>query len=481
MLRKEKPEKKRTPRKVSFPEAVIILILIVIIMIWGALLAGIPTGVSLMFSTILVAVYGGILGFTWSELMNNVLNVVKKTIEPLLFLVLIGFVSAAWLASGSVAYLIYYGLELLNPTIFLLTTFLLTFITALPTSSWAAVPSVGIAMVGVSMGLGVPLPLTAGAIVSGAWCAESLSPLSDTLLLSSATTGQSLMKLLGQMFSTEGVACVAGGIIYLVIGFKFNSGGTYDTSLVSQITKGIAENFNLSIWLLIPILVIIVLCILKFPMFPVFTVGIILGMAEAVIFQGVSLKDISGIVWNGYVSDTGIEILDTLMSGGGVMSLASLIIVLLIALSFAGIVEKIGMLDALIDKMLKFIINPFLLTLFSMITTIVTVFLTASVYVSTILNGRMYLPAYKKMGLHPVVLSRVLQNGASPCGALCPWSAGALLVVAATGVQTFDYLPYCFVPLIGIVLAVLWPALGIFNPKLEESEGNDDKMQENTP
>lgn len=454
----------------TFLQAMLLLAAVVAIMIWGALIAQIPTGVSLMYCTILVSAYGMSRGFSWKELMDNILAVVGKTIEPLLFLVLIGFVSASWLASGTVAYLIYYGLQLLNPTIFLLTAFLLTLITALPTSSWAAVPSVGIAMIGVSMGLGIPLPLTAGAIVSGAWCAESLSPLSDTLLLSSATTGQNLLQLLKKMFMTEGIAGALGAVIYLVMGFGLHKSSTYDSSMVTQITNGIAQNSHLSFWLLIPIIVIIILCILKMPMFPVFTIGIVLGIVEAVVIQGVSLKDISGIVWNGYVSDSGIEVLDTLLSGGGVMSLTSLIIVLLIALAFAGVVEKIGMLDAIIEKLLKFIVNPCLLALFTMFTTIITVFLTASVYVSTILNGRMYLPAYKKMGLHPLNLSRILQNGASPCGALCPWSAGALLVVAATGVNTFDYLPYAFVPLIGIVLAVLWPSLGLFTEKMAEEK-----------
>jgi len=464
-------KKQRTPRKVTFAEAMILLIAIIGIMIWTALVAKAPTAMGVLYCAILCAVYGMILGYKWDDMFVNVLDVVKTAMPALYFLMLVGFVSASWIASGTIPYMIYLGLNIIHPSIFLFAAFLLTSISSMVTgSSWAIVTSVGLALGGIATGLGIPLPIAAGAIVSGCFLGDKWSPLSDTPNLSAASTGQNIIKLFTSMVPTSGFGAVLAAIAFLIMGFLLPIGSNADTGAVSELMNGLSANFNFNILLLLPVIFVFIMAALKFAILPVLSIGVGIGMVEAMIFQGKTFRELTAIVWNGYVSNTGIEIIDGLLSRGGAMSIASLVMLLFAAFTFAGLVEKIGVLDAIMEKLLKYINSTGSLILCCLLTSIAAVYLSSSVYVSIILNGRMYDKAFKKMNLDIVNLSRTITEGSAYFGGMCPWSGGGLLVISSLGIDGWSYLPYVFGCWGAVLFTILWGYMGKFMPKAEYDE-----------
>lgn len=468
--RKREP-RKREPRKVKFAEAIVILIIIVAVMVWGAMIAKIPTAMGILYCAALCAAYGAFLGYRWEDMFENVLNVVKTAMPALYFLMLVGFVSAAWIASGTIPYLIFLGLKIIHPSIFLFAAMAITAIAAMATgSSWAIVTSLGLAMGGIGTGLGIPMYLTAGAVVSGCFLGDKWSPLSDTPNLAAASTGQNIIRLFTHMIPTSGLGAVIGGLIFLLVGFGYSKGGA-DTTAVTQLLEGLDRSFNFNLLLLLPIVFVFVMAILKFPILPALVIGIGIGMAEAVLFQGKSFRDLSGIVWNGYVSSTGNEVIDNLLTRGGAISIAGLVLLLFAAFTFAGIIERIGILDAIMDKLLVIIKGNGSLVTCTVLTSMLGVFLSSSVYVSMILNGRMYMNAYKKRNLDIINLSRAIDEGAAYMGGMCPWSGGTLLVVSSLGISAWAYFPFVFSAWASILLTIIWGYMGKFTSRVETEQG----------
>lgn len=461
----------RKSRKVTFIEAIVLLLIIVGIMIWTALIAKVPTAMGVIYCAIVCAVYGMYLGFKWDDMFQNVLDVVKTAMPALYFLLLVGFVSASWIASGTIPYMIYLGLQVIDPSIFLFAAFLLTAIASMVTgSSWAIVSSVGIALGGIATGLGIPLPIAAGAIVSGCFLGDKWSPLSDTPNLAAASTGQNIIKLFTSMIPTSGYGAIVAAIGFLLMGFMLPISSNADKTAVTQIINGLASNFNFNILLLIPVIFVFIMAALKFPILPVLSIGVGIGMVEAMIFQGKGFKALTGIVWSGYISKTGDKIIDSLLTRGGAMSLAGLVMLLFAAFTFAGIIEKIGVLDAIMEKLLKVIKSSSSLIVCSLLTSIVTVYLSSSVYVSIILNGRMYDKAYRNKKLDIINLSRTITEGSAYFGGMCPWSGGGVLIIASLGVAPWTYVPYVFGCWGALFFTVLWAYTGKYMPKAEYDE-----------
>lgn len=467
--------KTKNSRKVNFPEAIILLLIIVIIMIWTTLIGQVPTAVGLVYCAALCGIYGKILGHTWDEMFKNIIHVVHGALPAIFLLLLVGFISASWIGSGTIPYMIYLGLELMHPTIYLLSAFLLCSIASIVTgSSWAIVSSLGIALIGVASGLGVPLPIAAGAIVSGCFLGDKWSPLSDTPNLAAATNRRDIIQIFSSMIPTSGIGAVLTAVAFLVFGFFLPHSGNADTSGIETLKSGLQDNFSFNVLLLLPVILVFILAARKVAIMPVLAGGVALASVEAIIFQKMSLTALSSAMWNGYVADTGNEILDALLSRGGVMSVSELIMLLFAALTFAGIVEKIGVLDAIMEKLLSTIHNRPALIISTILTTILTVLLSSSVYVSIILNGKMYEKAYQKMDLDNIVLARTTLESSVYLGGMVPWSGGAMLVISSLNVAGWSYVPWVFGFYAGVLMTIIWGFTGHFSikplPELREDE-----------
>ncbi len=462
-------------RLTYFNEAVILLCSFVGIMCLGAIVWKIPTGMSVLLCGIVAATYGMmILKFTWDEIQESILNLIKIGMPAILILLMVGLITASWLASGTTPIIIYWGLKLLTPSVFLVTAFLLTSAASMATgSSWAIVGTFGVALLGVAQGLGVPTGIAAGAIVAGSFLGDKWSPLSDSSNLAAAVTGTDIIKLVTSMIPTSGVAAVAAAVLYGVIGFFFQSSSNADVSSLNPIMTALETTYNLNIILLLPPVVVVYLAFKKKPILPVLSIGVLLGAVLAVVMQGVPVGKMLAILYNGNAMSTGMKSIDKLLSGGGLSAMMSLVLILLCAFIFAGVVERIGVLEVLVDKLKSITASPGPLVLTSLITSQLTVYLSSSVYVGMILNGRMYAPAYEKAGLKKVNLSRSVLEMCCYSGAYVPWSGGCLVVLGALGVQWYEYMPYIFSHWIAVILVVVYAYLGIFTEKIVANNGSE--------
>ena len=457
--KKGKPE-----RKVTFIEALILFVICVIVMLLGALSWKTSTGINLAICAAIIGAYGSfVCHIKFNELMAEAVANVKRAFPSIAFIMVVGAVAGSWIACGTVPFLMYWGLKLINPYMLLFITFLVLAIVSMATGqAWSTITSLGVAMGGVAIGLGVPIPLVAGAAVSGAFLGDKWSPISDVPALNSGISGETTFRIFGHMMPTTGVGALIAGILYLIVGFRFTA-DSVDVALTAEMLNGLNGTFNLNFLVLLPLLVMLGLAIFtKLPTTPVVFGSVVLAVLVGAIFQGKSLIEMINACWSGaVVSGSGSETVDKLLTKGGVSSFASLIILLLIALIFAGFLSRVGILDGLMSKMQHIIKSRGMLILISSLTTILFVWCTSSVYVSMILNYNLYIKLYnEKFNLHRINLCRTVNDCAPMFGAICPWSNGAILAATAFGISSWSYLPYVWACYIPIVLGIIYGFVG---------------------
>lgn len=464
-------KKEKVSRKLGFLEAMVLLIILVSFLIWCALFAKVPTGMAILTCGIIAATYAMlVLNTKWDDMLEDIMKVFKVGMGAVLILLMVGLISGSWLSSGTTPLLIYYGLNLINPAMYLVAAFVITGIASMATGSgWAIIGSFGIALMGVAVGLGIPIPIAAAAICAGSYLGDKWSPLSDVTNLSSSVTGGTSFDLFATMIPTALPGVIGAIIIYGIMGVKY-AGGAVDSSLIDPILLGLTGAYKFTPLLLIPPILVIVLASMKKPILPVLILGVFSGSFFAVVTQGMSVSKSLKVLYSGYVASTGDKAIDKLLTGGGLSSMMALILIIFCAFIFAGIIEQMGMLDVILLKLSSLTNNRGNLVLVSVVTTILGVYLSSSVYVTTIVNGRMWNPAYKKAGLHPQILARTLAEAGSQTGAIVPWSGGALVMLNAFGVQWYEYTPYLFNFWISVACVILFGYIGKFMKKYNQAE-----------
>lgn len=465
-------------RKARFGEAMGLLMVFVCILIWGAIKAKIPTGMSILLCSIVASSYGMfVLKIKWDDILQSILKVFSIGMPAVLILLMVGLITASWLASGTTPILIFWGLKILKPSIFLIAAFLITAIASVATgSAWAIIGTFGVALIGIAKGIGIPIGVATGAIVAGSYLGDKWSPLSDSANLAAAVAGQDVFHLFKSMISTTGIGALVAIAIYGVMGLGYGNGANVDASSIQPIVNGLVQAYNFNILLILPPVLVIFFAVKKKPILPVLMLGIAVGAILAVVFQGIAFNKMLSILYSGYSSSTGIEGIDKLLSGGGLSSMMGLILIIFCAFIFAGSVEIIGVLDAILDRLTKITQSDGPLVFTSLVTSVLAVYLSSSVYVSLILNGRMYVPAYERVGLHKINLSRTIVEAASYSGAYVPWSGGALLVLGTLGIQWYEFTPYLFNHWISMILVVAFAFIGRFT---EKEEGDIRQLSKN--
>jgi NhaC family Na+:H+ antiporter len=373
-----------------------------------------------------------------------------------------------WIQSGIVPTIIYYGLQILSPGFFLVAACLLCCVVSLATgTSWGTAGTIGIALMGIGMGLGVPAPVTAGAIISGAYFGDKMSPLSDTTNLAPAMAGSTLFDHIRHMVYTTGVSLIIALIGFGVLGAGY-AGQGFDASSVKEVTQLMADNFNINPLLLIVPILVFVMVAKKTPAVPGLFLGTVLGGVAAMIFQGASFANVLDAMQNGVVSETGNEVLDTLLTRGGYQSMMWTISLILAALTFGGVLEKTGMLEAIAKRVLGFAKSTGSLVTATIFTSIFTNVLAGDQYLSIVLPGKMYKEEYHKRGLAPRNLSRCLEDAGTLTSPLVPWNTCGATMSTYLGVPTIEYIPYCFLNLINPIVSIIFGFTGITIMKLED-------------
>lgn len=384
------------------------------------------------------------LGYSYQELEKAVFENASKVISSVFILLAVGGMVGTWIAAGTVSSIVYIGLQLITPKLFLLITFVIGSLYAIACgTSWGTLGTIGIAMSAVGTGLGVPPAMTAGAIVSAAFLGDGFSPMSDSPNLASAIAGVNVMDHVRHMAKIQIPVFVIGAAFYAAVGFGQSGSGQIHNETTDMIISTLSGNYHIGFIAFLPALAVLILLLLKKSAVISILISSITGVIVACIYQGAGLKTALECFWSGVKSNTGVGLVDTLLSRGGVTSLFSSAALYLITFGLIGILTKAGILDAVIEPLVNKVKSGFQL----LITTIFTGFIGDAVGCSGsfayIFTGNLLKPVYKKMNVSDLDLARNMGCSVTPLGPLIPWNVNAVIALDLLGVSCIQYAPYC--------------------------------------
>lgn len=462
--------KEKTQRQISFGEVLFVLLFLIVSLMATIMLFGGDPHMPILVTAAVASIVAIRAGYKWDDIQDGIIDGIKMSMQAILILMIVGMLIGVWILAGVVPTMIYYGLKILSPGIFLVATCLICCIVSLATgSSWTTAGTVGVALMGVGMGLGMPLPMVAGAIISGAYFGDKMSPLSDTTNLAPAMAGSDLFDHVKHMIYTTGPSLLIALILYGILGARY-AGKELDVAQINQLLDGLAGQFAINPLLFIPPIIVILMVVFKVPAIPGLIGGVVLGGIFAVIFQGAGMSAIIEASHYGFVSETGIVEIDDLLSRGGLDSMMWTVSLIMIAMSFGGVLERTGMLNALLEKVLTVVNSTGSLVLATVLSCFFINLTSGDQYMSLVVPGRMFKNAYAERGLHPKNLSRVLEDAGTLSSPLIPWNTCGAFMLSTLAVHPFAYLPYAFLNLLNPIVSVFYGYTGITMEKLPEEE-----------
>lgn len=412
----------------------------------------------------------------WKEIRDGMVHGISLAMGAILILMIVGTLIGTWISGGVVPSMIYYGLKILSPGIFLVATLIICSVVSLGTgSSWSTAGTIGVALIGVGHGLGIPIPMVAGAIISGAYFGDKMSPLSDTTNLAPAVAGTDLFSHIRHMVYTTTPGYILSIILYGLLGMRY-SHGSMDTGNISTILSTLKSNFTIHPVLLLPPVLVIVMVIRKIPPLPALLGGTLMGGIFGMLMQGQSLANVVLTAKSGFVSQTGVAMVDNLLTRGGLDNMMDTVALIMCALSFGGVMEKTGMLEVLALALLKRVRRTGSLVATTILSCIAMNAIASDQYMAIVIPGRMYKSAYKRMGLHPKNLSRALEDAGTLTSPLIPWNSCGAFMGATLGVNPLLYLPYAFLNLANPLVSIFYGYTGITMEKLpgeQDSNGGE--------
>lgn len=433
----------------------------------------------LLLSAALAAGIGIYQGFKWQDILAGIEKSISGTTGAILMLLMIGALSGAWMISGIVPAMIYYGIQILQPSIFLPATAIICALISLATgSSWSTAATVGIALVGIGKALGISEALVAGSAISGAYFGDKISPLSDTTNLAPAMAGSDLFTHIKYMLWTTVPSFTIALILFTIIGLNLNASG--DISNVQPILDELDGLFNLSPWLFLVPALVIVLVIVKMPALPAILIGTLGGAIFAFVFQMDLLQSFNNdgvlgwansyeVIMNALTVEMSYPaehpILVDLLGSGGMAGMLGTIWLVLAAMTFGGVLEACGFLEVISNALLKLAKGTASLIATTAGTCVLVNVTASDQYLAIVVPGRMYADAYRKRGLAPENLSRTLEDSGTVTSVLVPWNTCGAYQSGVLGVDTLAYLPYAFFNILSPFMTLIF---AIFNIKIKK-------------
>ena len=456
---------KEQKREISFLESFILVLIFVMIFIFAS--GRFPTGMAILLCALVSAAYGVLkLKISWEAIYASILKMFSKGMSAVIILLMVGLISASWLASGTIPALVVMGLKILTPGTFLIAAFVSSAIVSIATgSSWTTCATVGVALMGVANGIGVPVGIAGGAIVSGCWIGDKWSPLSDTTNLGAAMTQEDVLDVWKKMIPTSGLGGLIAAVIFAFMGLKY-AGNGMDKEKIQFLIDGISAQYNINyLLLLLPIIVVVFLAARKKPVLPVLVLGVLLALGIAVFYQGKDLGELLKALYNGYTTDTGIPEIDKLLTGGGMLSMMGIMLIIFCAFILAGVLEEVGIMSALISKMGKITGNRGTLVLASYISAVLCTYLGGTAYTGVVLNAGMFEKPYNDLGMDKLTMARSLLEGSGHTNALVPWCGSHVLIVSTLGITFKDFLPFYYSFWVSSILLIIYGFTGWFMTK----------------
>lgn len=419
------------------------------------------------FVTGLIALYAG---FSWEQMQNGIVESITKALPAMLIVIVVGVLIGSWIVAGTIPMLIYYGLKLISPKFFLVSACLVCSIISVFTgTSWGTVGTVGVALIGVAQGLNIPLAQAAGSIISGAYFGDKLSPFSDTTNLAPVAAGSNLFDHIRHMLWTTLPAWIIGLLVYLGVGFFTH--GEENVVIPQDLLDGLRENFRFNVLLLLPPVIVLYSAVKKLPTIPGMLASSFIAVILSVLIQKTNLVTALNALTIGYHAATGHDLLDKLLTRGGMMSMMGVTLIAFCAFGFAGIMQGTGMLDQILKHLSRFTKSVGSIIASTVVSCISVALMTGSSFLSIIIPGELFSPLYKRNNLAAKNLSRTTEDSGTVVVPLIPWSMAAVFMSGTLGVSTLEYLPWTIMNYVGFLFALFYGFTGIgIAPKIRPDE-----------
>ena len=476
--------KKPTLFQAFIPIIFLVVALFINVRIFGDASLDGSNQIILILSAAVAALVALRLKMPWEDMQNGIVKSISSAMASIIILLLIGSLAGTWLLSGIVPAMIYYGLQILNPTIFLFAACIVCSIVSIATgSSWTTAATVGIALIGIGKALGLHEGMVAGAVLSGAYFGDKMSPLSDTTNLAPAMAGTDLFTHIRYMSLTTVPSISIALIVFLILGFTGSASG--QVSQTEEILTAIDSQFNINLALFIVPVIVVVLIVKKMPALPAILIGVLLGALFALVFQPEMVRTVAD--WDGTASEqtfvgimksmygdiaivTGNEVVDDLLSSGGMYGMLGTVWLIVSAMIFGGVMEASGLLKRIAEAVISGI-NSIGSLVASTVGTCVFFNITASdQYLAIVVPGRMYADIYKEKGLAPENLSRTLEDSGTVTSVLVPWNTCGAYHSNVLGVSTFAYAPFAIFNYISPLMSIMFAYFKIKIKMREEAK-----------
>ena len=454
-------ESHETGKRPSLAWALLTLFLPIAVFMYGFLILKIrPPLLPLVMAVTLAALLCLRNGYNWEELQKGMFTGISRVHIALAILALTGAIIGAWIATGTIPAIIYWGVKLISPNIFLVSALFLCIFTSMATgTSLGTVGTMGVAVMAIGQAFSFPPHITAGAIISGAWFGDKMSPVSDSSNVCAAVCEVPLFSLIFAMFWSTVPALAFSAVAFYFIGLPY-AGQAPEPETLTALLTALDANFNVGLISFIPPVILIVLAYKRFPVLPVLMTSLVASGLIG-IYNGVNLEALLKFMSTGYVAKTGLASLDSILSRGGVLSMSSTIMLIMLCMCFGGMLERARVFEVILDPLTRNTKSALRLVACTVASAYVILMGTGSASLAQVVTGRAFMPAFVRAGIHPVVLSRSVEDSATVGTIFVPWSVHALFLGAVLGVSTFDYAPYAIFNWSVVAFTLFCAATGI--------------------
>ena len=444
--------KKIETKKVSFVESLTILLLLLATLGYLIIFQKLSPHIPILFVFMLLLFYGRIKGFSWDEIQNGIISGISSGIVPIIIFILIGVLVSTWIMSGTIPTIMAYGFKIISVKFFLPTVFIVCSLVGITVgSSFTTISTMGIAFLGI--GHIFDNAITAGAIVSGAFLGNNISPLSDTTNLAASIGEVNLFTHIMNVMWT-----VIPGFVISFLGYMFigTPNGNANLNSLDEMIKTLNSNFHISVITLLPLVFLFLFAWKKIPAIPTLLVGSTIAIILSIINEpSLTIQKISNTVMNGYVAHTGDQSLDNLLSRGGIMSMLGSACLIILALALGGLLIKFEIVSTLINRIKYFVNNAPKLIGLTALSSIMINILVGEQYLSIILPGKTFKDSFESLGLSKKYLTRTLADAGTAVNAIIPWGVSGTFIMGALKVSTLAYFPYAFFPLLCPIITIL--------------------------
>lgn len=457
-----------TKSRPSLGYSIFVMIFVVLMISSGMIVFGGSIQLMLFTATLAVIPFVMRLGFTFTETEEMMFSMMIKAFNPILIIISVGALIGAWILSGTVPTMIYFGLKIVSPEFFLVTSLLFCSIVSIGTgTSFGTMGTAGLALIGMGEVLGINPGLTAGAIITGAYFGDKMSPLSDSTNMAAAMSGANLFSHVKHMLWTTTPAYILTAILFILFDFKHE--GVETVTEINIITEFLQENFHLGIIPLLPILILLLLLFFKKPAVTSIFIAALAGAIIAIVFQGATITETVGTLYDGYSVDSGMEKIDELLQRGGIASMLGIVALFLFAMGLGGLLHGSGILTTLLDSFASRIKSVGQLVLSTMIISYLTAAIGGVGSFAAAITGTLMQPLFKTFRLKPENLSRIIEDTATQSSVIMPWSINSIFAATTLGVSPTAFIPFCFLAFFTPIFTLIYGFSGFTMTKLDDT------------